>query len=153
MPLPEQDRSRWDQALTTEGLALVHRCLRRRQLGPYQLQAAISALHAAAPDAASTDWPRVLALYDRLLALTPSPVVALNRAVAVAEVDGPGPALALLDALDLDGYHVYHAVRADLLHRLGRDAEAAAAYETAAARTGNAAEQEFLRRRRKTLAG
>ncbi|GAA1389716.1 RNA polymerase sigma factor [Catellatospora chokoriensis] len=151
VPLPEQDRSCWDRALIAEGLTLVGRCLRRRQPGPYQLQAAISAVHAAAPDAASTDWPRVLALYDRLLALTPSPVVALHRAVAVAEVHGPGPALAVLDTLDLDGYHVYHAVRADLLHRLGRDPEAAAAYQTAASRTANAAEQEFLRRRRQAL--
>ncbi|GAB4048105.1 RNA polymerase sigma factor [Catellatospora paridis] len=151
VPLPEQDRGRWDRALIAEGLTLVGRCLRRRQLGPYQLQAAISAVHAAAPDAAATDWPRVLALYDRLLALAPSPVVALHRAVAVAEVDGPGQALALLDTLDLDGHHVYHAVRADLLHRLGRDAEAAAAYETAAARTDNTAEQEFLRRRQQAL--
>lgn len=151
VPLPEQDRGRWDRELIAEGLALVHRCLRRRQLGPYQLQAAISAVHAAAPDAAATDWPRVLALYDRLLALAPGPVVALNRAVAVGEVVGPGPALALLDALDLNGYHVYHAVRADLLHRLGRDAEAARAYQSAITGTGNEAERAFLRRRRDTL--
>ncbi|WP_144118803.1 RNA polymerase sigma factor [Catellatospora sichuanensis] len=153
VPLPEQDRSRWDRALTTEGLALVGRCLRRRQLGPYQLQAAIAAVHAAAPDAAATGWPRVLALYDRLLALAPSPVVALNRAVAVAEVDGPGPALDLLDSLDLDGYHVYHAVRADLLRRLGRDADAAAAYQAAITCTGNETERAFLQRRRDALSG
>lgn len=151
VPLPEQDRARWDGELVTEGLALVHRCLRRRQLGPYQLQAAISAVHATAPDAASTDWRRVLALYDLLLAQTPSPVVALNRAVAMAEVDGPGAALALLDTLDLDGYHVYHAVRADLLHRLGRDAEAARAYQAAITATGNAAERTFLQRRHDAL--
>ncbi|GAA1395928.1 RNA polymerase sigma factor [Catellatospora coxensis] len=151
VPLPEQDRARWDRELVAEGLALVHRCLRRRQLGPYQLQAAISAVHATAPDAAATDWRRVLALYDRLLAQTPSPVVALNRAVAVAEVDGPGAALALLDTLDLDGYHVYHAVRADLLHRLGRDAEAARAYRAAITATGNAAERAFLQDRHDAL--
>ncbi|WP_155372268.1 RNA polymerase sigma factor [Catellatospora vulcania] len=153
VPLPEQDRSRWDHTLIAEGLALVHRCLRQRQLGPYQLQAAISAVHATAPDAAATDWPRVLALYDRLLALTPSPIVALNRAVAVAEVDGPGRALAVLDTLDLDGYHVYHAVRADLLHRLGRDADADAAYQAAITGTGNEAERAFLERRRDGLSG
>ncbi|MFC7246279.1 RNA polymerase sigma factor [Catellatospora aurea] len=151
VPLPEQDRSRWDSTLVAEGLALVHRCLRRRQLGPYQLQAAISAVHATAPDAASTDWPRVLALYDHLLALTPTPVVALHRAVAVAEVDGPGPALALLDTLDLDGHHVYHAVRADLLHRLGRDTEAARAYRAAISGTANEAERAFLQGRHDAL--
>ncbi|GAA2370979.1 RNA polymerase subunit sigma-24 [Catellatospora methionotrophica] len=151
VPLPEQDRGRWDQALIAEGLTLVGRCLRRRQLGPYQLQAAISAVHAAAPDAAATDWPRVLALYDRLLALTPTPVVALHRAVAVAEVDGPAAALALLDRLDLDGHHVYHAVRADLLRRLGRVAEADEAYRAAITAAGNEAERAFLRERRSTL--
>ncbi|MEU7821784.1 RNA polymerase sigma factor [Catellatospora sp. NPDC049133] len=151
VPLPDQDRTRWDRELVEEGLALVHRCLRRRQLGPYQLQAAINAVHATAPDAVSTDWPRVLALYDRLLALTPTPVVALNRAVAVAEVDGPGPALTLVDTLDLDGYHVYHAVRADLLHRLGRDTEAARAYRTAITGTANEAERAFLQDRHDAL--
>ncbi|MEU8002819.1 RNA polymerase sigma factor [Catellatospora sp. NPDC049111] len=151
VPLPDQDRTRWDRELVEEGLALVHRCLRRRQLGPYQLQAAINAVHATAPDAASTDWPRVLALYDRLLALTPTPVVALHRAVAVAEVDGPGPALALLDTLDLDGYHVYHAVRADLLHRLGRDTEAARAYRAAITGTENEAQRAFLQGRHDAL--
>ncbi|MEV0456479.1 RNA polymerase sigma factor [Catellatospora methionotrophica] len=151
VPLPEQDRGRWDRALIAEGLTLVGRSLRRRQLGPYQLQAAISAVHAAAPDPAATDWPRVLALYDRLLALTPTPVVALHRAVAVAEVDGPAAALALLDRLDLDGHHVYHAVRADLLRRLGRVAGADEAYRAAITAAGNEAERAFLRERRSTL--
>lgn len=151
VPLPEQDRTRWDSTLVAEGLALVSRFLRRGRLGPYQLQAAIGAVHAVAPDAASTDWPRILALYDHLLALTPTPVVALHRAVAVAEVHGPGPALALVDALDLDRHHIHHAVRADLLHRLGRDPEARQAYDAALTRTANQAESEFLRRRRDAL--
>ncbi len=149
--LADQDRSRWDRGLMAEGQSLVRECLRRDQPGPYQLQAAINAVHSAAAAAAATDWRQILALYDLLLALTPTPVVALHRAVAVAEIDGPQAALALADQLDLDGYYVFHAVRADLLRRLGRAAEAAAAYDAAIARTGNAAEQEFLRRRRDAL--
>ncbi|MFJ4988246.1 RNA polymerase sigma factor [Streptomyces sp. NPDC088732] len=148
VPLGEQDRARWDRALVAEGQALVRQCLRRGQPGPYQIQAAINAVHSDAPTAAATDWAQVLALYDQLMAVAPGPVVALNRAVAVAEVDGPGAALALVDGLALDGYSVLHAVRADLLRRLGRDTEAARAYETAIERTGNAAERDFLRRRR-----
>ena len=116
-------------------------CLRRNQPGPYQIQAAINAVHSDAPTAAATDWRQILQLYDQLLALAPSPVVALNRAVAVAEVEGPDAALALVDGLDLDGYHLFHAIRADLLRRLGRNAEAALAYEAAIARTENAAER------------
>ena len=135
-----------------EGQAIVRRCLRRNQPGPYQIQAAINAVHSDAPTAAATDWRQILQLYDQLLALAPSPVVALNRAVAVAEVEGPEAALALVDGLDLDGYHLFHAIRADLLRRLGRDAEAALAYEAAIARTGNAAERAFLERRRQALA-
>jgi RNA polymerase sigma-70 factor (ECF subfamily) len=108
-------------------------------------------VHSDAPTAAATDWTQVVALYDQLLALTPTPVVALNRAVAVAEVDGPGAALALVDDLDLAGYHLFHAVRADLLRRLGRTAEAALAYDAAIAASGNAAEQAFLRRSREAL--
>ncbi|MFF3560538.1 RNA polymerase sigma factor [Streptomyces sp. NPDC002574] len=147
VPLDEQDRGRWDRELVAEGQALVRRCLRRDRPGPYQIQAAINAVHSDAPTAAATDWVQVLALYDQLVAIAPGPVVALNRAVAVAELDGPAAALALVDGLALDGYSVLHAVRADLLRRLGRHAEAARAYEAAIARTGNAAEQDFLRRR------
>jgi RNA polymerase sigma-70 factor (ECF subfamily) len=143
--LADQDRSRWDRGLVAEGQELVRACLRRGRPGPYQLQAAIAAVHSDAADVAGTDWRQVVALYDQLLAWTPTPVVALHRAVAVAEVDGPAAALALVDGLDLDPYHLWHAVRADLLVRLGRGAEAAAAYGAALARTGNAAEQEFLR--------
>ena len=149
--LADQDRGRWDRDQIAEGQAIVRRCLRRGQPGPYQLQAAINAVHSDAPAAAATDWGQILALYDQLLALAPSPVVALNRAVAVAEVEGPEAALALVDGLDLDGYRLFHAIRADLLRRLGRDAEAVAAYEAAIARTGNATERAFLERRRRAL--
>jgi RNA polymerase sigma-70 factor (ECF subfamily) len=142
--LVDQDRSAWDRRLIEEGQALVRRCLRRDEPGPYQLQAAINAVHGEAPDAASTDWSQILALYDRLLALTPGPVVALNRAVALAEVDGPVVALAAVDDLDLDGYRQFHAIRAELLRRLGRDAEAAREVEAAIAATMNDAERRFL---------
>jgi RNA polymerase sigma-70 factor (ECF subfamily) len=150
--LADQDRSRWDRDQIAEGQALVRRCLRRNQPGPYQVQAAINAVHGDAPTAAATDWRQVLVLYDRLLALAPSPVVALNRAVAVAEVEGPAAALALVDGLELEGYHLFHAVRADLLRRLGRAAEAALAYDAAIARAENAAERAFLEGRRRGLA-
>jgi RNA polymerase sigma-70 factor (ECF subfamily) len=140
VPLPEQDRARWDTALVAEGRALVRQCLRRGRPGPYQIQAAIQAVHTDEP----TDWRQVVALYDQLLALAPTPVAALNRAVAVAEVDGPAAALALVDPLPLERLHVYHAVRADLLRRLGRAAEAVQAYAAAAERTSNAAEVAFL---------
>ncbi|MEU4538565.1 RNA polymerase sigma factor [Streptosporangium sp. NPDC023825] len=149
--LADQDRGRWDRDLITEGQAVVRWCLRRDRPGPYQIQAAINAVHSDAPTAALTDWWQILALYDLLLALAPNPVVALNRAVAVAEVDGPEAALTLVDGLDLGGYHLFHAVRADLLRRLGRTTEAARAYEEAIARTGNAAERDFLRRSREAL--
>jgi RNA polymerase sigma-70 factor (ECF subfamily) len=142
--LADQDRSRWDRALITEGQALVRQCLRRGQPGPYQIQAAISAVHSDAPIAAATDWEQILCLYDQLLVVAPGPVAALNRAVAVAELDGPAAALALVDELDLDRYYLFHAIRADLLRRLGRRAEADAAYDTAIARTGNAAERAYL---------
>ncbi|MEU4579565.1 RNA polymerase sigma factor [Nonomuraea sp. ATR24] len=145
--LADQDPRLWDRALAAEGRELVRRCLRRGRPGPYQIQAAINAVHSEPP----TDWRQVVALYDQLMALAPSPVVALNRAVAVAEVAGPGAALALVDDLDLDGYHVFHAVRADLLRRLGRDAEAAREYDAALAGTGNEAERAFLRRARDPL--
>ena len=149
--LADQDRERWDRDLIAEGQALVRRCLRRNQPGPYQIQAAINAVHSDAPIAAATDWSQIVQLYDQLMAVSPSPVVALHRAVAVAEVDGPDAALALLDGLDLDTYHVFHAVRADLLRRLGRATEAAQAYEAAIERTDNAAERAFLRRRREAI--
>ena len=120
--LADQDRDRWDRDLIAEGQAIVRQCLRRNQPGPYQIQAAINAVHSDAPTAAATDWNQILRLYDQLAALAPNPVVTLNRAVAVAEVDGPEAALALVDGLDLGGYHLFHAIRADLLRRLGRDA-------------------------------
>ena len=142
--LEDQDRGLWDPALIAEGQAIVRRLLERNQPGPYQIQAAINAVHSDPP----TDWRQVVALYDQLLAFDPSPVVALNRAVAVAEVEGPDAGLALVDALDLESYHLFHAIRANLLRRLGRDADAAAAYEAAIALTENAAERDFLRRAR-----
>ncbi len=151
--LADQDRSRWDRALVDEGLALVRRCLRAGRPGPYQIQAAIHAVHCDAPSAAQTDWGQVVRLYDQLLAVMPSPVAALHRAVAVAEVDGPAPALAVVDALDLAGYPLFHAVRADLLRRAGRTAEADQAYAAAIARTANAVERAFLERRRASLGG
>jgi RNA polymerase sigma-70 factor, ECF subfamily len=149
--LPDQDRGRWDRDLIAEGQAIVRACLRRNQPGPYQIQAAISAVHSDAATAADTDWGQILQLYDQLLALAPSPVAALNRAVAVAEVHGPAAALAGLEDLDLDGYYLFHAVRADLLRRLGRDGDATLAYDAAIARTANAAERAFLERRRRQL--
>jgi RNA polymerase sigma-70 factor (ECF subfamily) len=151
VPLPEQDRDRWDGELIADGQSLVRRCLRLNNPGPYQIQAAINAVHSDAPTADATDWGQILQLYDQLTVVAPSPVVALNRAVAVAEVDGPRKALDLVDALDLDDYHVLHAVRADLLRRLGRHAEAVEAYEAAIARTGSMAERGYLERRRRVL--
>jgi RNA polymerase sigma-70 factor (ECF subfamily) len=151
--LAEQDRTRWDRELIGEGHDLVRRCLRRDRPGPYQIQAAINAVHSDAPTAAATDWRQIVILYDQLLRFTPTPVVALNRAVAVAEVEGPAAALTLVEELDLDGYHLFHAIRADLLRRLGRDGEAAEAYERAIARTDNAAERTFLAGRRRALTG
>ncbi len=145
--LADQDRSRWDHGLIAEGQAIVRRCLRRSQPGPYQIQAAINAVHSDAPSAAATDWGQILQLYDQLVVVAPGPVVVLNRAVAVAEVEGPGAALTLVDRLDLHDYYLFHAIRADLLRRLGRDGEAALAYEAAIARAGNAAERDFLERR------
>ncbi|WP_347405282.1 sigma-70 family RNA polymerase sigma factor [Asanoa sp. WMMD1127] len=148
--LADQDRGRWNAARIAEGRALVRRCLDRGEPGPYQIQAAVNAVHT---DAGGTDWRQVVTLYDQLLAIAPSPVAALHRAVAVAEVDGPEAALAIVATLDLDRYHLYHSVRADLLRRLDRRAEAAQAYDAAIARTGNAAERRFLERRRAALAG
>ncbi|TDW88028.1 RNA polymerase ECF family sigma subunit [Kribbella pratensis] len=145
--LSDQNRALWDRALLQEGQALVRRCLRRNQPGPYQLQAAINAVHADAATPTATDWRQILQLYDHLLTLEPTPVVALNRAVAVAEVEGPAAALALVDALSLDTYYLFHAIRADLLTRLDRIPEAQAAYKSALERTPNQAEQNFLRTR------
>jgi RNA polymerase sigma-70 factor (ECF subfamily) len=144
--LGEQDRSRWDRAAVEEGQRIVRWCLQRNQAGPYQLQAAINAVHADAPSVEDTDWAQIVVLYNHLLALAPTPVVALNRAVAIGEVNGPVAALALIDELDLDNYYPFHATRADLLRRLGRDSEAVAAYERAAALAPTNAERDFLRR-------
>lgn len=149
--LADQDRAQWDGRLMAEGRALVRQCLVRNQPGPYQIQAAIQAVHSEAASASATDWRQIVRLYDQLLRHAPNPIVALNRAVAVAEIDGPAAALAIVDDLDLDGYHLLHAVRADLLRRLGRDAEAAQAYDAAIARAGNLEEREFLRRQRGTV--
>lgn len=149
--LADQDRDRWDRRLIEEGQALVRRCLRRNRPGPYLIQAAVNAVHSDAGTAAATDWHQVVRLYDQLMAMAPTPVVALNRAVAVAETAGPAAALAEVDALPLAGYHVFHAVRADLLRRTGRTAEAAAEYAEAAAATGNAAERAYLLRARDRL--
>jgi RNA polymerase sigma-70 factor (ECF subfamily) len=146
--LAEQDRSAWNREQIVEGQSIVRACLRRNQPGPYQIQAAINAVHSDAAVASETDWTQIVRLYDQLLALAPNPVIALNRAVAVGEVDGPGQALTLLDALELDSYYLFHAIRADLLVRLGRKAEAEAAYESAIGLTTNAAERAFLERRR-----
>jgi RNA polymerase sigma-70 factor, ECF subfamily len=147
--LPAQDRTLWDRDLIAEGESLLRECLRRNEPGPYQLQAAVNAVHSDARSAADTDWPQILTLYDHLLALTPTPVVALHRAVVVAEVHGPAAALALVDALPgLERHHMLHAVRADLLSRLNRPAEAEAAYLAAEHRTENPAERRFLAARR-----
>jgi RNA polymerase sigma-70 factor (ECF subfamily) len=146
--LPDQDRALWDRGLIEEGHALVRRCLRRGRPGPYQLQAAIQAVHT---DGDATDWPQVLVLYDQLMALAPSPVVALNRAVAVAEVHGPAAGLEALGSVDLPRSHLLPAIRADLLRRLGRTDEARAAYDAALALAGNEAERVFLRRRRDSV--
>jgi len=150
--LADQDRTRWDPLLIAEGQAIVRECLQRNRPGPYQLQAAINAVHSDAPTADATDWRQVLTLYDQLMAIAPSPIVSLHRAVAVAEVEGPAAALAIVDDLDLDRYHLFHAIRADFLRRLERHAEATAAYDAAIARTENATERAFLERRRKSAA-
>lgn len=149
--LGEQDRALWDRQLIAEGQALVRACLRRNLPGPYQVQAAIAAVHSDATAAEDTDWSQIVALYDQLYALTPTPIVALNRAIALAEVDDPVGALALIDELDLKSYHLFHAARADLLERLDRLEEAMTAYEEALARTTNPAERLLLEERRAGL--
>ena len=144
--LAEQDRSQWDRAAIDEGQQIVRWCLVRNQPGPYQLQAAIGAVHVDAVCAEETDWSQIVALYDQLLEMAPTPVVALNRAVAIGEVHGPAAALALVDRLDLDQYYLLHATRADLLWRLGRQSEAERAYARAAALAPTDAERQFLSR-------
>jgi RNA polymerase sigma-70 factor, ECF subfamily len=151
VPLPEQDRSLWDRNLIDEGQALVRRCLRRNEPGSYQIQAAINAVHGDARTKDDTDWSQILALYDQLLSIAPTPIVALNRAVAVAEIRGPEAALTLVNELPLERYHVYHAIRADLLRRLGQTGHAAAAYRAAIERTDNAAEIALLKKRLEAL--
>lgn len=146
--LAQQDRSRWDADRIAEGVALLRRSIELNRPGYYQLQAAIQAEHCSAPTAEATDWPQIVRLYDRMISFTASPIVALNRAVAVAEVDGPQAALLLLDRLPLDHSHLFHAVRADLLSRLGRMSAAIDAYEAAIARAENRVEREFLERKR-----
>ena len=149
--LRDQARSRWTRSFIEEGQAIVRDCLARHTPGPYQIQAAINAVHADASSASLTDWRQILQLYDQLLTITSSPVVQLNRAIAVAEVYGPGAALEIIDRLDLDHYYLLHATRAELLARLGRYAEAADAYDGALARAQNATEKAFLRRQRSDL--
>jgi RNA polymerase sigma-70 factor (ECF subfamily) len=151
IPLHEQDRTLWDRDLISEGQGLVRFCLRRNTPGPYQIQAAINAVHSDAPSAPETDWRQILALYDQLLVFDASPVVALNRAVALGEVEGPAAGLRALEGLPLVSYYLFHAVRADLLRRAGRQGEAAIAYEAALARTDNAAERTFLERARRAV--
>jgi RNA polymerase sigma-70 factor, ECF subfamily len=148
--LGDQNRALWNRDLIAEGQVIVRRCLARNRPGPYQIQAAINAVHGDARVASDTDWKQIVHLYDQLLSMAPSPVVALNRAVAVAEVEGPAAALALVNGLDTDlnRYHLFHAIRADLLRRLDRKDEAAQAYAEAIARAGNARERDLLERRR-----
>lgn len=157
VPLHEQDRGGWDRSLIAEGHGLVRECLARNRPGQYQLLAAINAVHTDAPVASATDWSQIAALYAQLYAVAPSPIVALNRAVVTAELDGPEVALADVDRLpevqpSMAAYHAWHATRADLLRRLGRSAEARAAYDAAIAATDNAAERAYLSRRRGSLA-
>jgi RNA polymerase sigma-70 factor (ECF subfamily) len=145
--LADQDRSKWDADLVAEGHDLVRRCLRRNQPGPYQLQAAIAAVHTDAPEHRDTDWRQIVALYEQLSRLDPSPIVALNAAIARAEVEGPAAALADVDLLELDSYPLYHATRGDLLERVGRAEEAAEAFSRAASLTTNEVERAYLESR------
>ena len=146
LTLPAQDRSLWDHAMIQHGLQLLTACIRCNRPGPYQLQAAINAIHAGAASAAATDWRQIVALYDQLLSLAPSPVAALNRAVAVAETDGPRAALGILETLDLPRFYLFHAIRADLLRRIGRTGDAVQAYLLAIERSGNLVERNYLQR-------
>ena len=149
--LSAQDRTLWDESKMEEGRALMRICLARNRPGSYQLQAAINAVHSNAPSAEHTDWQQILELYDQLMSMAPSAIVALNRAVAVAQVHGVVPALQLVDAIDLPKYHLYHAVRADLLRRLGRAADAASAYRQALDNCDNKRERDFLMRQCQSL--
>jgi len=149
--LPDQDRTRWDHELIAEGQTIVRGCLQRNQPGPYQIQAAINAVHSDAATAADTDWNQIVALYDQLLAAAPNPIVALNRAVAVAELEGPATALVAIECLDLDHYHLFHATRAELLARLGRFDDARAAYDRALDLANNTAEHTLLEQKRNAL--
>jgi len=149
--LADQDRGRWNRALIDEGQAIVRRCLRHNRPGPYQIQAAIQAVHSDSPAADATDWSAILALYDQLITLTPTPIVMLNRAIAVSEVHGPHAALTSVDGLDLADYYLFHAIRADLLQRLGRTSDALAAYDRAIGLTANEAERRLLRKKRDAL--
>jgi RNA polymerase sigma-70 factor, ECF subfamily len=149
--LAEQDRDRWDESKLEEGRALLRSCLTLNRPGPYQLQAAINAVHSDAPSAAHTDWRQILELYDQLMIVAPTPVVALNRVVAVAEMGGADRALQMVDAINLPQYYLLHAVRADLLRRLDRTADAASAYQTALEKCENAKEREFLKRQYQSL--
>jgi RNA polymerase sigma-70 factor (ECF subfamily) len=151
--LADQDRRQWNRAMIREGQALVRHCIARNEPGPYQIQAAINAVHSDAPTAVDTDWQQILTLYNQLMAVAPTPVAALNRAVAVAEVEGPHAALTIVDGLDLDRYYLFHAIRADLLRRLGRSSEAVNAYDAAIDRCENAAERRFLLGRRFLVLG
>jgi RNA polymerase sigma-70 factor (ECF subfamily) len=147
--LADQDRTRWNRRLLVEGQRIVRACLARNRPGPYQIQAAINAVHSDAPAASATDWLQIVRLYDQLLAVAPGPIAALNRAVAVAEVEGVEAALAIVESLrsaELERYYLFHAIRADLLDRAGRRVEAAAACEAAIERTANMREREFLER-------
>jgi RNA polymerase sigma-70 factor (ECF subfamily) len=150
--LGEQNRALWNRDQINEGLAIARECLRSYNPGPYQIQAAINAIHCEAPTAELTDWREILRLYGCLLALEPNPIIALNRAVALAEVEGAQAGLAAVEELNLSDYYLFHAIRADLLHRLNRDREAAIAYDVAVDRAGNLKEREFLIRRRQALA-
>jgi len=145
--LPDQDRTLWDRDEIARGLDLVRGCIAENRPGPYQLQAAINAVHCDASSAAQTDWHQILELYDALLALAPTPVVALNRAVAVAEVHGPAEALSQVNVLELSEYHLFHAARGDLLWRLGRTNESSAAFTRAARLASNDVERRFLDQR------
>ena len=151
--LADQDRKAWNHALIAEGQSILRRCLRRNKPGPYQIQAAINAVHSDAARPADTDWRQILQLYDQLMEFSPTPIVALNRAVAVAEVNGPHAALVVVEQLELNRYYLFHAVRANLLERLGRHHEAAGAYESALACDQNLAERTFLERRRRAISG
>jgi RNA polymerase sigma-70 factor (ECF subfamily) len=151
--LADQDRGAWDRGLIAEGQAIVRACLRRNQPGPYQIQAAINAVHSDAAVAADTQWDQIVQLYDQLLAIAPGPVASLHRAVAVAEVAGPQAGLQELAGLPLDDYYLFHAVRADLLRRAGQPGAAAGAYRAALELCGNATERDFLRGRLESVAG